>query len=92
MRLRLADWKADLAAARSVPGVVVATARVRAQVLLAVGTHVVPVEMVGVEPDVEPRTFRYVQHISEGRYLQDGRVRSARGREDDRGSPVRRRR
>jgi ABC-type lipoprotein release transport system permease subunit len=70
MRLRLADGKADLAAARSVPGVTVATARIRAQVLLAVGTHVVPVEMVGVEPDVEPRTFRYVQRIGEGRYLR----------------------
>jgi len=71
-RLRLADWKADLAAARSLPDVVVATARIRAQVLLAVGTHVVPVEMVGVEPDVEPRTFRYVQHVSDGRYLRTG--------------------
>jgi ABC-type lipoprotein release transport system permease subunit len=72
MRLRLADGKADLAAARSVPGVAVATARIRAQVLLAVGTHVVPVEMVGVEPDIEPRTFRYVQRVSEGRYLRTG--------------------
>ena len=59
-------------AARSVPGVAVATARIRAQVLLAVGTHVVPVEMVGVEPDVEPRTFRYVQRVGEGRYLRTG--------------------
>ena len=72
MRLRLADGKADLAAARSVPGVAVATARIRAQVLLAVGTHVVPVEMVGVEPDVEPRTFRYVRRVGEGRYLRAG--------------------
>ncbi len=72
VRLRLADWQADLAAARAEPGVVLATARARAQVLLAMGTHVVPVEMVGVEPALEPKTFRYVQTMAEGRYLRDG--------------------
>src|SRR5712692_11447336 len=46
-RLRLADWKHDLAVARSLPGVATVTARARAQVLLAMGTRVVPVEMVG---------------------------------------------
>ena len=71
-RLRLADWRADLAAARSLPGVAAVTARARAQVLLAVGTHVVPVEMAGVQPEVEPRTFRYVQTIQQGRYLRPG--------------------
>jgi ABC-type lipoprotein release transport system permease subunit len=69
-RLRLADWTVDVAAARSLPAVSIVTARSRAQVLLAVGTHVVPVEMVGVEPAVEPRTFRYVRQMSAGRYLQ----------------------
>ena len=69
-RLRLADWQADMTAVRSLSGVSVVTARARAQVLLAVGTHVVPVEMVGVEPDVEPRAFRYVQHVQQGRYLR----------------------
>jgi ABC-type lipoprotein release transport system permease subunit len=69
-KLRLADWQADMAAARSSPGVSVATARNRAQVLLAVGTHVVPVEMVGVVPELEPRVFRYVQHVQRGRYLR----------------------
>lgn len=71
-RLRLADWQADVAAAQSLAGVVVVTARARAQVLLAMGTHVVPVELAGVDPDVEPRTFRYVQHVQQGRYLQTG--------------------
>lgn len=71
-RLRLADWKIDVAAARALPGVAVVTTMTRAQVLLAVGTHVVPVEMVGAEPEVEPRTFRYVQHVGEGRYLRPG--------------------
>ena len=69
-RLRLADWKADLQAAHAMPGVATVTVRARAQVLLAVGSHVVPVEMVGVEPDIEPRTFRYVQTIQRGRYLR----------------------
>jgi len=71
-RLRLADWRVDLAAAHAIPGVAAVTARARAQVLLAVGTHVVPVEMVGVQPDLEPRTFRYVQTIAHGRYLRAG--------------------
>ena len=66
VRLRLADWQADLAAARSLPGVVAATGRARAQALLAVGTHVVPVEIAGVQPYVEPQTFRYVQSIKTG--------------------------
>jgi ABC-type lipoprotein release transport system permease subunit len=69
-RLRLADWEADAASARALPGVAVVTARARAQVLLAMGTHVVPVELVGVEPDEEPKTFRYVQDVQEGRYLR----------------------
>jgi ABC-type lipoprotein release transport system permease subunit len=73
-RLRLADWRADVAAARALPGVAIVTARVRAQVLLAVGTHVVPVEMTGVEPDVEPRMFRYVRTIQQGRYLRAGEI------------------
>jgi ABC-type lipoprotein release transport system permease subunit len=71
-RLRLAGWRDDLAAAQSLPGVAVVTARARAQALLAVGTHVVPVELVGVQPDLEPRTFRYVQTVQQGRYLRVG--------------------
>jgi ABC-type lipoprotein release transport system permease subunit len=71
-RLRLADWRADVAAARSHPDVRVVTVRTRAQVLLAVGTHVVPAEMVGVDPETEPETFRYVQRVQEGRYLRPG--------------------
>lgn len=71
-RLRLADWRADFAAAQALPGVASVTARVRAQVLLAVGTHVVPVELAGVQPDVEPRTFRYVRTLQRGRYLRAG--------------------
>ena len=71
-RLRLLDWQADVAAARSLPGVNIVTARARAQVLLAMGTHVVPVEIVGVDPTVEPQTFRYVRTVQNGRYLGGG--------------------
>jgi ABC-type lipoprotein release transport system permease subunit len=71
-RLRLADWRADVAAARSHPDVRVVTTRTRAQVLLAVGTHVVAAEMVGVDPETEPETFRYVRHVQQGRYLRPG--------------------
>jgi len=69
VRLRLADWRADLAAARSIPGVKIATPRARAQVLLAMGTHAVPVEMLGVDPDAEVHAFRALRTMSEGRYL-----------------------
>jgi ABC-type lipoprotein release transport system permease subunit len=71
-RLRLADAQFDLDAIRALPGVETATARARAQVLLAMGSRVVPVEMVGVDPSNEPRTYRFVQHIQKGRYLQPG--------------------
>jgi len=71
-RLRLADWRHDLAAARALPGIAAVTVRARAQVLLAMGTHVVPVEMVGVDPENEPRTFRFVQRVQRGRYLRPG--------------------
>ncbi len=71
-RLRLADWQADLAAARALPGISTATARARAQVILAMGTRVVPVEMVGVDPELEPRTYRFVQTVQQGRYIRRG--------------------
>ncbi|HEU4726843.1 MAG TPA: FtsX-like permease family protein [Kofleriaceae bacterium] len=72
VRLRLADWHADLAAARSLPGVALATPRVRTQVLLAMGTRAVAVEMVGVDPEAEQRAFRFVRDVSAGRYLRPG--------------------
>jgi ABC-type lipoprotein release transport system permease subunit len=71
-RLRLADGAGALAAARGLPGVGAVTVRARAQVLLAMGSHVVPVEMVGVDPEAEPRTYRFVQNLAQGRYLLPG--------------------
>lgn len=34
------------------------------------GTHVVPVEIVGVDPSTEPTTNRFARKVSQGRYLQ----------------------
>jgi ABC-type lipoprotein release transport system permease subunit len=73
-RLRLADWTADVAAARALAGVSAVTVRTRTQALLAMGSHVVPIEMVGVDPDNEPKTYRFVQHVQEGRYLRAGEL------------------
>jgi ABC-type lipoprotein release transport system permease subunit len=71
-RLRLAGGTADLAAARGLPGVAVATPRARAQVLLAMGTHVVGVEAAGVDPRTEPAAYRFVRKVAAGRYLLPG--------------------
>lgn len=69
-QLRLAGWQQDLRAANSLPGVAAVAIRSRAQALLAMGTHVVPVEITGVDPAVEPRTNRLVQNVARGRYLR----------------------
>lgn len=71
-RLRLAAGEADLAAARALPGVAVATPRVRAQVLLAMGSRVVGLEAVGIDPATEPAAYRFVRKVAEGRYLEPG--------------------
>jgi ABC-type lipoprotein release transport system permease subunit len=70
-RLRLARWREALDAAMTLPGAKAVTTRARAQALLAMGTHVVPVEVVGVNPTTEPTTYRFVQNISTGRYLRE---------------------
>jgi ABC-type lipoprotein release transport system permease subunit len=69
-RLRLANPQADVDAVRQLPGVAAVTSRARAQALLAMGTHLVPVEIVGVDPDTEPSTNRFARNVSQGRYLQ----------------------
>ncbi len=72
VRMRLADPGGALAAARALPGVTAAAPRARAQVLLAMGTHVVPVEMVGVEAEPEARIYRFATKVSTGRWLAPG--------------------
>ena len=68
-RLRLANLSADVNAVRQLGGVAAVTVRARAQALVAMGTHVVPVEIVGVDPDTEPSTNRFARNVSQGRYL-----------------------
>jgi ABC-type lipoprotein release transport system permease subunit len=68
-RLRLANLPADVNAVRQLGGVAAVTVRARAQALVAMGTHVVPVEIVGVDPDTEPSTNRFARNVSQGRYL-----------------------
>ncbi|MFN8058123.1 MAG: FtsX-like permease family protein [Vicinamibacterales bacterium] len=69
VRFRLAAEEADVRAALTLPGVRAVTTRARAQVLLAMGTRVVPVEMTGVDPAREPATFKFVQNMARGEYL-----------------------
>jgi ABC-type lipoprotein release transport system permease subunit len=68
--LRLADGNRDLAEATAQPGVVAVTPRTRTQALLAMGTQVAGVELVGVDPAREPLTNRLVRAVQDGRYLR----------------------
>ncbi len=68
--LRLADWRAELAATRSMDGVRSATPHARTTALLAFGTRVTGLEMLGVDPEAEFAMNRIVRMISEGRYLE----------------------
>jgi ABC-type lipoprotein release transport system permease subunit len=70
--LRLSDWRAELEAARSMEGVAAAAPHARATALLAFGTNVTGVQMLGVDPPAEIRTSRIVRAIAEGRYLEPG--------------------
>jgi len=67
--LRLADWRGALEAARSTTGVRSAVPHARTTALLAFGTRVTGLEMLGVEPEAEFAMNRIARMISEGRYL-----------------------
>jgi lipoprotein-releasing system permease protein len=66
---RLVDGDRDFAAIRAQPLVKAVTPRTRAQALLAMGTRVTGVELIGVDPVQEPATNRLVRTIHAGRYL-----------------------
>jgi ABC-type lipoprotein release transport system permease subunit len=70
--LRLTDWEAELAAVRAMPEVKVAAPHTRTTALLAFGTRVAGVEMLGVDPIAETESSRLVRGVSEGRYLEEG--------------------
>ena len=67
--LRLGDWRNELARLRAMPDVRVATPRARLQGMLAVGTRLAGVEIVGVDPESEPASDRFVRKLEAGRYL-----------------------
>ena len=72
--LRLSDWRSELATALSTEGVLAATPRARARALLSFGNRIAGVEIVGVDPETEPSTFRFVrsEHIKPEEYLKPG--------------------
>ena len=72
VRLRLADWERARTEAGRLPDAQVVASHARAQVLLAMGSRVVPLEMLGVEPSVEPALNLYARRLSHGRYLAPG--------------------
>jgi ABC-type lipoprotein release transport system permease subunit len=71
-RLRLANGEEALRIARAFEAVKVAAPRSRAEALLAMGTRVSGVELVGVDPIAEPESYRFVRTVLKGRYLRPG--------------------
>ena len=70
--LRIDRWRDELARARAMEGVAVATPRARANALLAAGTRVAAVEIVGVDPATEQASNRLVRNVTQGRFLAPG--------------------
>jgi len=69
-RLRLPDWQTAMQRARAAPGVKLAIPHARSTGLLAFGTKVAGVELLGVDPEVEGMGNRLIRGLSEGRYLE----------------------
>jgi ABC-type lipoprotein release transport system permease subunit len=72
--LRLVEGERALEAVRAVPGVRLVAPRVRVQALLAMGTRVASVELVGVDSAAEPQALRAARTVVAGRYLAAGDV------------------
>jgi ABC-type lipoprotein release transport system permease subunit len=70
--LRLADWRSELDALRSVSDVAVAAPHARSTALLAFGTRVAGVELLGVDPVAEQQMSRVARAVTDGRYLESG--------------------
>ena len=70
--LRLSNWETICDVMRDTEGVTVVTPHARTEGLLAFGTRVAGVEIVGVDPDTEQETNRLVRNIPKGHYLRAG--------------------
>ncbi len=68
--LRLEDWEQDLEIADGMAGVKFTAPHSRTTALLAFGTRVAGVEMLGVDPESEKNVSRLIRVLSEGRYLE----------------------
>lgn len=71
-KLRLANSAALLTQVRADSAVLCAAPHARTEALLAMGTRTAGVELVGVDPTVEPTINRLVRAVTRGRYLQPG--------------------
>lgn len=67
--LRLTDWEEVCGVVRATAGVMVVTPHARTEGLLAFGTRVAGVEIVGVDPNAEQAINRLVRNVAEGQYL-----------------------
>ncbi len=70
--MRLTEWERAIETARAMPWVEVATPRASVGGLLGLGTRSAHVMITGVDASTEPRLFRYLRGLSEGRYLEPG--------------------
>ncbi len=69
--LRLPDWDTLLAWAKARPEILVAAPHARTMALVAFGTKVTGVEILGVDPRAERALSRVARAVSRGRYLRD---------------------
>jgi len=70
--LRLEDWHKIYDLLRDTDGIEVVTPHARTEGLLAFGTRVAGVEVLGVDPNTEQAINRLVHNVAEGQYLTPG--------------------
>ena len=68
--LRLSHWQRIDQTLKATEGITVVTPHARTEGLLAFGTRVAGVEIVGVDPRTEQATNRLVRNVAEGQYLR----------------------
>lgn len=72
--LRLKDWQRVRKLLQATDGVEVVAPHARTEGLLAFGTRVAGVELLGVDPNTEQAINRLVRNVVEGRYLTAGEL------------------